>query len=88
MTSWPKSQEKSLLGQLRLLVSRVPAPSVCYNPITMTPPALLESALKLTPSERILLAEQIWDSLARVKRTGPRGSTWSDVKARLKKRRA
>jgi putative addiction module component (TIGR02574 family) len=28
-------------------------------------PALLKSALKLSPPERILLVEQIWDSLAR-----------------------
>jgi putative addiction module component (TIGR02574 family) len=69
--------------------------------------SLLKSALKLSKSERILLVEQIWDSLAgepdapslsspqkseldrrlsRLKRTGPLGSNWNDVKKRLKKR--
>jgi putative addiction module component (TIGR02574 family) len=68
---------------------------------------LLSSALKLGKAERILLAEQIWDSLAdkqdspsltseqkaeldvrlaRLNRTGPTGSSWDDVKKRLKKR--
>jgi putative addiction module component (TIGR02574 family) len=68
---------------------------------------LLKSALKLSKAERILLVEQIWDSLAaaddspsltasqkseldrrlsRVKRTGPTGSSWSDVKRRITRR--
>jgi len=68
---------------------------------------LLSSALKLSESQRILLAEQIWDSLAtgqkapkltqeqkaeldrrleRLERTGPIGSSWHDVKKRIKKR--
>jgi putative addiction module component (TIGR02574 family) len=71
--------------------------------------SLLRSALKLSKSERILLVEQIWDSLAReqdapktttaqkkelerrlerLKRTGPLGSSWSDVKKRLRQRRS
>jgi putative addiction module component (TIGR02574 family) len=69
--------------------------------------SLLKSALKLSKSERILLVEQIWESLVgeqdaldlsrsqkteldrrleRLKRTGPVGSSWDDVKKRLKKR--
>jgi putative addiction module component (TIGR02574 family) len=68
--------------------------------------SLLKSALKLSKSERILLVEEIWDSIAskqdadvlsdaqvreldkrmtRLKRTGPRGSSWAQVKRRLKK---
>ena len=75
----------------------------------MPPQSLLQSALKLSKSERILLVEQIWDSLAReqqapdltpaqrkeinrrlarLSRTGPLGSSWEDVKQRLKRRRA
>jgi putative addiction module component (TIGR02574 family) len=71
--------------------------------------SLLKSALKLSKSERILLAEQIWDSLAReqdapeptdaqkkeldrrldhFKRTGPLGSSWGEVKKRLRQRRS
>ena len=71
----------------------------------MAPQSLLESALKLSKSERILLVEQIWDSLAReqdapelsapqkqetdrrlarIRRTGPQGSSWDEVKRRLK----
>jgi len=71
--------------------------------------SLLKSALKLSKSERILLVEQIWDSLAReqdapeltdaqkkeldrrldrFKRTGPLGSSWADVKKRLRQRRS
>ena len=71
--------------------------------------SLLKSALKLSKSERILLVEQIWDSLAReqdapeltaaqqrelsrrldrFKRTGPIGSSWDDVKRRLRQRRS
>jgi putative addiction module component (TIGR02574 family) len=71
--------------------------------------SLLKSALKLSKSERILLVEQIWDSLAReqdapeltdaqkkeldrrldrFKRTGPLGSSWDDVKKRLRQRRS
>jgi putative addiction module component (TIGR02574 family) len=70
---------------------------------------LLNSALKLSESERILLAEQIWDSLAtqqrapalsesqiseldrrlaRLEKTGVTGSSWDDVKNRLKKRKS
>ncbi|HEV8604205.1 MAG TPA: addiction module protein [Tepidisphaeraceae bacterium] len=73
------------------------------------PPSLLKSALKLSKSERILLVEQIWDSLAReqdapeltdaqkkelerrldrFKRTGPLGSSWTQVKKRLRQRRS
>lgn len=69
--------------------------------------SLLQSALKLSKSERILLVEKIWDSvaetqdagdlsdaqvneldrrLARLKRTGPQGSSWGDVKKRITKR--
>jgi putative addiction module component (TIGR02574 family) len=71
--------------------------------------SLLKSALKLSKSERILLVEQIWDSLAgeqdapeltaaqkkeldrrldRFKRTGPVGSSWADVKKRIRARRS
>ena len=71
--------------------------------------SLLKSALKLSKSERILLVEEIWNSLAdtqdaadlsdtqtkeldrrlaRLKQTGPLGSSWNDVKKRLRKRRA
>ena len=71
--------------------------------------SLLKSALKLSKSERILLVEEIWNSLAdtqdaadlsdaqtkeldrrltRLKQTGPLGSSWGDVKKRLRKRRA
>jgi putative addiction module component (TIGR02574 family) len=69
--------------------------------------SLLQSALKLSKSERILLVEEIWNSLAdtqdaadlsgaqtkeldrrlaRLKQTGPLGSSWGDVKKRLRKR--
>ncbi|HEX8521435.1 MAG TPA: addiction module protein [Tepidisphaeraceae bacterium] len=69
--------------------------------------ALLKSALKLPPAQRILLVEQIWDSLAaekdvpsltkaqsdelesrltRLKKTGSKGSTWNEVKKRVRKR--
>ena len=71
--------------------------------------SLLKSALKLSKSERILLVEQIWDSLARdqdapelpkaqkkelerrldrFKQTGPLGSSWGEVKKRLRQRRS
>jgi putative addiction module component (TIGR02574 family) len=71
--------------------------------------SLLRSALKLSKPERILLVEQIWDSLAReqdapeltaaqkkeldrrlaqLKRTGPIGSSWEDVKKRLRRRKS
>ncbi len=67
---------------------------------------LLNSAMKLNESQRILLVEQIWDSLAekqqapaltppqideldrrlsRLARTGSTGSSWDDVKQRLKR---
>lgn len=69
--------------------------------------SLLKSALRLSKSKRILLVEQIWDSLAiaqdgpalsieqnaeldrrlkRLRQTGPIGSSWTDVKKRLRKR--
>jgi len=69
---------------------------------------LLNSALRLSKAERILLAERIWDSvadqsdapaltgeqaaeldrrLARLRRTGPRGSAWPVVKKRILRRR-
>jgi putative addiction module component (TIGR02574 family) len=65
--------------------------------------------MKLSESQRILLVEQIWDTLAekqqapaltppqtaeldrrltRLEQTGPTGSSWEDVKQRLKKRKA
>jgi len=71
--------------------------------------SLLKSALKLSKSERILLVEQIGDSLAkeqdapeltaaqkkeldrrldRFERTGSRGSTWAEVKKRIRQRRS
>ena len=66
--------------------------------------ALLESALKLSKADRILLAERLWDSVAeedapptltgaqqaelehrlrRLDETGPQGSDWATVKARV-----
>lgn len=68
---------------------------------------LLESALKLSKAQRILLAERLWDSVAeegvslrltkaqeteldrrlrRLDKTGPQGSEWSVVKARITRR--
>jgi putative addiction module component (TIGR02574 family) len=68
---------------------------------------ILKSALKLPAAQRILLVEQIWDSvaenpdgirltdkqkaeldrrLARLKQTGAKGSSWSAVKSRIRKR--
>jgi putative addiction module component (TIGR02574 family) len=70
--------------------------------------SLLKSALKLSKSERILLVEQIWDSIASeqdapeltdaqkkeldyrldsLERNGSRGSTWTEVKKRIRQRR-
>jgi len=66
--------------------------------------SLLESALKLSAAERILLAERLWDSIAeddvapeltrpqrvelerrlqRLGKTGPQGSDWATVSARI-----
>ena len=69
---------------------------------------ILESALELSPAERIQLAEQLWDSvtdqtappvsnlqkeellrrLDRLEKTGPLGSDWETVKARITGRSA
>ena len=70
-------------------------------------PSILESALKLSTAERILLAERLWDSVAdedvpltltkaqrtelnrrlkRLNKTGPKGSDWATVKARVTRR--
>ena len=69
---------------------------------------LLRSALKLPKAQRILLAQELWDSLAReqdapelseaqkaelerrltrLRTTGPLGSTWPQVKARVLKKK-
>ena len=69
---------------------------------------LLRTALKLPKAQRILLAQELWDSLAReqdapelsqvqktelerrldrLRETGPLGSPWSEVKARLLKKK-
>ena len=70
--------------------------------------ALLQSVLKLSKAERILLAEQLWDSvadpadappltpgqiaeldrrLARLRKTGPQGRPWPQIKKEITGRR-